>query len=406
MPVKWKKEKLAQYIRLSVRFGCEILKAAALYPPGRLLYGKKGIWLVSERGTDARDNGYHFFRYMREKHPEIECVYVIANDSPDRERVARLGRTVNYRSIRHYLLLFGAKYLISTHFMGYTPDCDFYKYIQAKAGRKLLPGRSVFLQHGITKDNMPDLYREKTALNLFICGAKPEYDYISQNWHYRPGEVRYTGFARFDALQSGPLRRQVLIMPTWRSWLEYAADASEAGMLESSFFRRWSSLLRNDRLAELAREYGVQFVFYPHYRVQKYIGAFSSASSDIVIADFARYDVQQLLRESMLLVTDYSSVFFDFAYMHKPVLHYQFDEAEYRARHYAQGYFDYRRDSFGEVVTKEEELIDLIERYLSDGCRLKDGYRRRIDGFFPLHDRRNCERIYQAIAADNSEGDL
>lgn len=394
--------KLMNRIKISAHFGWEIVKYALLCPIGKLLYGRKNVWLISERGTDARDNGYHFFRYMRKKHPEVESVFVISKDSPDRSRVAALGRVVDYRSIRHYMLFFGAQYLISTHLMGYAPNCDFYKYIQAKMKKKVVGGKSVFLQHGITKDNMVNLYQEKTKLDLFICGAKPEYMYISQNWHYQHGEVCYTGFARFDALTDYQTKRQILMMPTWRNWLEYGVDACEKNTMESSFFRHWKSLLNNSRLLELANEYNVQFVFYPHYRVQKYLSAFSTASSEIILADFAHYDVQQLLKESMLLITDYSSVYFDFAYMKKPVLYYQFDEEEYRAKHYAQGYYDYRRDGFGEVVNDEQELLDLLEHYLSDGCRLKPEYQKRIEGFFPLHDNQNCERIYQAILAEKN----
>ena len=99
----------------------------------------------------------------------------------------------------------------------------------------------------------------------------------------------------------------------------------------------------------------------------------------------------------MLLITDFSSVFFDFAYMQKPVLYYQFDEEEYRASHYAQGYFDYRRDGFGEVVTEETELLELLEQYLENDCSLKPEYRQRTEGFFTLHDMHNCERIYNEI---------
>lgn len=395
--MKWKKEKLGEYARICASFGWEILKASILLPIGRMLYGRRAIWLVSERGTDARDNGYHFFRYLREKHPEVECVYVISKDSPDRSKVASLGRVVDYRSIRHYLLFFGAKYLISTHIMGYTPNCDFYKCVQAKMKKKVACGKSVFLQHGIIKDDMRVLYQEKTKLDLFICGAKPEYDYVSKNWHYQHGEVCYTGLARFDSLADYQTKRQVLIMPTWRNWLEYDADASERKVLESSFFRHWKSLLKNGSLQELANKYDVRFVFYPHYRVQKYLDAFAPASPEIIMADFAHYDVQQLLKESMLLITDYSSVYFDFAYMQKPVLYYQFDEAEYRAKHYAQGYFDYRRDGFGEVAVTEEEILRLMEEYLTQGCMLKPEYKQRIQYFFPLHDRENCERIYHEI---------
>ena len=44
----------------------------------------KDLWIVSERGIDARDNGYHFFKYLRNAHPEINSVYIISKDSPGR----------------------------------------------------------------------------------------------------------------------------------------------------------------------------------------------------------------------------------------------------------------------------------------------------------------------------------
>lgn len=28
------------------------------------------VWLVSERGREARDNGYHYFAYLRREHPK------------------------------------------------------------------------------------------------------------------------------------------------------------------------------------------------------------------------------------------------------------------------------------------------------------------------------------------------
>lgn len=394
-----KPEKAKQHIRIAFNFGMEILKTAMLYPVGRLLYRKKNIWLISERGTEARDNGYHFFRYLREKHPEIECYYVIKKDSPDRKRIESLGEAVNYRSLQHYLLFFGAKYLLSTHIMGFTPNNGFYKYMQPRINKRAVRGKTVFLQHGITFNNFPDLYlyQEKTKLDLFICGAKPEYEYIAKNWHYQHDEVQYTGFARFDALHEQKIKRQILIMPTWRRWLKHPANAKKTSILDSPYFQSWCGLLKSEKLAALAEKYQVQMIFYPHYEMQEYINQFETVSDKIVLADFAHYDVQQLLKESMLLITDYSSVFFDFAYMEKPVLYYQFDETEYRARHYAQGYFDYRRDGFGEVATEEDALFDLLEQYLENGCNLKSEYRKRIQGFFPLHDQNNCERIYHEI---------
>ena len=69
---------------------------------------------------------------------------------------------------------------------------------------------------------------------------------------------------------------------------------------------------------------------------------FESGSDRITIASKETQDVQKLLMDCALLVTDYSSVFFDVAFLRKPVVYYQFDEEEFRKYHYQKGYFDFR----------------------------------------------------------------
>lgn len=382
-------QRAMNYVRLRVTY-------CILRPVARMLYGKRHIWIISERGTDARDNGYYFYRYLRERHPEQRAYYITDSKSPDYAKVAALGNAVQRGSLKHWLLYLGAEVKISSHINGFIP-CYHWSFLQF-VSRRRKNDKNVFLQHGVTKDDLKGCYRDCTNVNLFICGAKPEYDYILSRYGYSESELKYTGFARFDSLHSFTTRRQVLIMPTWRSWLSAKRDGVTWKDVENStYLKCWTSVLRSGRLQKMAKKYGVSFVFYPHYEVQPFLHLFGKSDKGIEIADFAHYDVQQLLKESMLLITDYSSVFFDFAYMKKPTLYYQFDEDDYRSRHYEQGYFDYRRDGFGEVVTEEEELFDLLEQYLANGCSLKPEYRERIQGFFPMHDQNNCERIYDEI---------
>lgn len=367
-----------------------------LKPIAKLIYRRKHIWIVTERGTDARDNGLHMYRFIREQHPEINAYYIIKNDSPDYPRVAPLGNIVERGSLKHWLLYLGAEIKISTHINGFIPANNWHYFLFASHRRK--NEKVVNLKHGIIKDDMRSYYRDCTNVSLFICGAKPEYDFILANYGYSEKELKYTGLARYDYLHGNAMRRQVLIMPTWRSWLSTNKDGITAEDVENStYLKCWASILNSQRLQEMAEKYDVSFVFYPHYEVQPFLALFQDAQPCVTIADFAHFDVQELLKESMLLVTDYSSVFFDFAYMKKPVLYYQFDEAEYRAQHYAQGYFDYRKDGFGEVVTEETELLNLIEQYLLDGCTLRPEYAHRVQAFFPLNDTRNCERIFGEI---------
>lgn len=382
-------QRAVTYVRLRVTH-------LMLRPIAQMIYRKKHVWMISERGTDARDNGYHFYRYVRERHPEQQAYYIIDRKSPDYPKVAALGNVVQRGSLKHWLLYLGAEVKISSHMNGFTPEYDWHFF--QFASRRRRNDKNVFLQHGVIKDDLKGCYRKYTNINLFICGAKPEYDYILSHYGYSERELKYTGLARFDSLHDFTTRRQVLIMPTWRRWItKKIATVTLEDVQNSVYLKSWVSFLQNKRLEEMAEKYSIQFVFYPHYEMQSFLELFPQGSEHVVIADFAHYDVQQLLKESMLLITDYSSVFFDFAYMEKPVLHYQFDEAEYRTRHYDEGYFDYRRDGFGEVVTEEDKLFDLLEQYLENGCSLKPEYRERIQGFFPLHDRNNCERIYHEI---------
>ena len=368
----------------------EFVKYYALYPIAIWKYRGRKIYLIAERGTDARDNGYHMYRYIRQNHPELEAYYVIADQSADRPKVEVYGNVVRWKSLKHYLLFIAAEYKISTHIAGYSPNINFYtKYV----GKLRWHGKKVFLQHGIIKDDLQSLYWENTRVDLFICGAKPEYDYVASAFHYK-GQVKYTGLARHDALHEVELKPQVLLMPTWRMYL---SKLSVDKFAKSDFVEKWNQVLRDERLIAAAKKAGIQIVFYPHYEVQKHLKLFTSTDPSVVIADFGHYDVQQLLKESQLLVTDYSSVYFDFAYMEKPCVYYQFDAEQFFAEHYSKGYFDYHTMGFGEVVQDQTQLVDYIIRYIENGFQIPQQYKNRIEGFFPLRDEQNCRRILEEI---------
>ena len=102
---------------------------------------------------------------------------------------------------------------------------------------------------------------------------------------------------------------------------------------------------------------------------------------------------------SRLIVTDYSSAVFDFAYLKKPVLYYQADVEEFfSGKHVCRkGYFDYERDGFGEVSYTAAELVERLIAYMQNGCRMKDLYRKRVEDTFPYNDCRNCARVYEEV---------
>lgn len=382
------------FLRGMLVFIFDMLKVIICYPLGYILYKSKDIYIVCERGTDARDNGYHMFKYIVNHHPDKNVFYVIDKKSADYPKVAKIGRVIHYKSWKHALYFVAARTKISTHYMGYAPGTP---YFFAKARRYFkIPGKHILLQHGVTYNDQNGLHADRAQVDLFICGAKPEYEFVKNTFGHPNGVVRYTGFARYDNLHGYDTKREILIMPTWRMYL---ADMNREEFMRSDYYIHWNEVLKNPQLSAMLQEHDLKVVFYPHYEMQKFIDCFNIEDENVVIANFDGYDVQKLLMDAKLLITDYSSVFFDVAYMKKPCIYYQFDKNEFYSHHYKRGYFDYTDDGFGEVVTDIETLLEALKRSVDAGLSLEPHYAQRIDNFFELHDTHNCERIFEAIEA-------
>ena len=375
-----------------------VLLLLVLWPAAALLRrirpSFRRLWLVAERGTDARDNGYWFYRYLREKHPEVNACYVIDPRSPDYGKVSALGPTVRMGSLRHYLMYLAADRLVSSHVQPAAPDLMLFYHLRQLGIHPR--GKQAFLQHGIIKDAMEWMRYPRLKVDFFAAGGKLEYDYLVSEFGFPRGVVQYTGLCRFDNLMRGKRETdQILVMPTWRGSQYPSGDK----FVETAFYRHFQSLLDSKDLLRLLEERDLRLIFYPHIEMQRELERFHSSSDRIVLADWRDYDVQTLLMDCRLLITDYSSVFFDAGYMEKPVIYYQFDKEEFRKFHYQEGYFSYENHGFGPVVETEEALLRALRASADAGFRMDRTYQARLEAFFPLRDEKNCERTYEIVSA-------
>lgn len=369
--------------------------AALLINP---FFGKKykGAWAVCERQDEAKDNGYHFFKYMREKHPEINCVYAIDKKCRDYRKVEKLGRIIQYGSVEHWLSYFNCRFLISSQ--SYKPNgylCTLFERL------KLFRPEHVFLQHGITI-NKPDFLQASRRLSsVFIAGALPEYDFIRDEFGYPEDAVIYTGFARFDALHQFKVKRnRILIMPTWRKWLTLQSEKHEDvsdNILNSEYIEKWREFLQSRDLEIIIKEYNLEVIFYPHPGMKGIIHPSMLTGKLVKYANPNTVDLQQLMRTSEMIITDYSSVFFDMVYMKKPVLFYQFDLEQFRKYHYAEGWFDYTDTAFGKSCKNSAELIKSLESVIEDKYAVSNDFLSEHTKVFALYDSDNCRRIFEAL---------
>lgn len=359
----------------------------------------RNIWLVCERKGEARDNGYWFFKYLSEKHPEINAVYAIDKKSPDYFKVKKLGKTISFGSLNHWIYYFAAKWNISSQKEG-KPNAALCFVLEVYLG---LRKNRIYLKHGIIKDAQRWIYYDVSKLTMLCCASKMEQEFIQNKFGYPPESVKLVGLARFDNLNSEHIvKRQIVVMPTMREWLRVISSDTLKyencdDFTKSEYFIKWVSFLNNDKLIEILKKEDVKLLFYPHPTMQKYLSSFKTKSDNIVLASSKEFDMQQLLMESAMLITDYSSIFFDFAYMKKPLVYYQFDYEKYRKGQYQEGYFSYENDGFGYVAKDEEDVVNQISLVINNKFLMDDTYVSRVDNFFAFRDKSNCSRIFNAI---------
>ena len=369
--------------------------------PVSLIYRlfRRDLWLICDNRYEARDNGYWFFKYLCENHPEQDTVYAISKKSPDFNRVRHLGKTVRYGSLRHWIFYLTAKKNISSQ-KGGKPNAAVCYVLEVKG---IIKNTRVFLQHGIIKDDMDWLHYENTRMKMFVTSTEREYRFLCETFGYPEGAVQKTGLCRFDNLQSFTVKpKQLLLMPTWRSWIADPTSASDeienvSDFCSTRYFKAWNAFISSRRLSEILEKNDLTLVFYPHRDMQRFLDRFSSDSSRIIIAGWPEYDVQTLLKESVYLITDFSSIAMDFAYMKKRLMYYQFDYEDFRKGQYSEGYFSYERDGFGRVCYSLDDALDEIESAVKDGFKNPEIYLDRHDSFFDLCDGNNCERTYKAV---------
>ena len=358
----------------------------------------QNIWLICEKYNEARDNGYHFFKYLKEKHPEYNVFYVIKSTSPDYHKIARYEDIIEPNGWKHCLYFLASKYSVSSQPYGAYPfsfSVRMLNYVKILCNKAQ---KVVFLQHGITQNKIPvkEFSYAECNIDYFVTSTPREYEFVKETYKYPKNAIGCVGLARFDYLYTEHiLENKILIMPTWRRWLD---GCKLNDFYNSDYFIAYANLLNDQELIRFLKNNNFKAVFYLHHKLQPYVNCFKMLENDVVIiANDKKFDVQELLMTSKFLITDFSSVFFDFTYMDKPLVYYQFDKVRFRNNHFEEGYFSYDDDGFGPCIEDSKQLKDYIVEVINNKCCQPQKYGMRAKVFFCVRNMNNCERIYNEI---------
>ncbi|WP_242159535.1 glycosyltransferase [Bacillus cereus group sp. BfR-BA-01431] len=353
-------------------------------------FRKKKIWLIGERPDTAQDNSYHLFTYIRKEHPEIPIFYIIDKQCNDYQNIKELSNIIQFGGFKHTFYLLVCNKTINSYSETANMYTDAYKHI-LKYYPEWQQNKKIFIQHGVIGVSRVNhvLNKNRMGYSLFVVSSQFEKEHIVKEFGYKEDEVIVTGLARWDALQDESKGNEILLMPTWRSWIK-----TKEQLMESKYWQTYMSFLQSKQLHQILEEQDLTLTFFPHYQTQKFGAEMPVSHERIKIVKQGEETVQSLLKRHRLLITDYSTVSFDFAYMNKPVIFYQFDYDEFYSRHYNEGPIDHKEDLFGERVEKEEDIHSLLSNF---EVLLNNSNLGKVDKYIIKLKNSHCQTLFEKI---------
>jgi CDP-glycerol glycerophosphotransferase (TagB/SpsB family) len=376
----------------------EIL-ASICYAFGGFFIKRKAIWLVYEKFCQmAQDNGYYFFKYcMDHLTPEENknIYYVIDKKAPDYEKVKKYGKhVIQFMSFKHILYCLAASCYVGSDSRNhlYAWRCKT-SLIRSKMNSR----RMFFLQHGVTalkRDAHLFGMHGSSPMTYFAVTSEFEQGIITRYFDYNEVNVPITGFARWDVLEDkqDPHDRMILLMPTWRSWLEEVTDED---FLASDYFRNYSAFLNSKELSDVLEKNDTRMVFYIHPKFAGYLKNFDIKNRNVSLIPFGEKPLNEIMMKCSALITDYSSVCWDVYYLKKPVIFYQFDLDKYNEAH--GSYIDMEKDLFGRRAVDMPSLISEIRDVMEKGFTMLPDDEKKHGYYFKYIDDQNSKRTYKFL---------
>lgn len=358
----------------------------------------KNIWITFDKLYKAGDNGEYMYQYGLKHDKNI--YYIIDKNSPDYERLVKQDKKhiLTYGSLKNKLYVLHSKAILKTHanilsFLSFeSVDRDLIKSI--------FNPEIIEIQHGLTIQDIPE-YQNRLIDNvkLYSIASKKEYDnLIQEKYSYKKEQIKLNGLARYDGLVNND-KHQILITPTWRH--DVASPSLKHGLprghnnifKKSNYYKIYNSLINNKKLIEFAKKYDYSIIYLIHPTLSGQIDDFDKNDYVKIIPATSDISYEKILTESSLMVTDYSGVQYDFAYMRKPILYFHPDELP---PHYDNS-LDYEKDGFGKVIKTSDDLVDEICSKIKSNCENDKKYIERANNFFEFDDTNNCQRIYNEV---------
>lgn len=366
-----------------------------------LFMPEKRIWLYSDDNTSEKGSAYDQFIHDCSAKDGIKRFYVVDGNFAEKSKwfdPSMKKQLLVFRSNKHKLYYLKAEKVIvsSADTLSYLPFFDdiYSQYMDLFSGEVVCLGSGVFNAH------MPwDFSYERLDNCRRVVSSGFEIKTLTEKYNY-PEEAlikskmpRYDSFEASDAGES----KRILFAPSWRKYLigqkgNGSRVPATNRFTDSDYFKETMKFLCSSELEKLLSDNGfyLDLKLHPMYDCYKDCFVFSNSRINVV------YDIDE--NEYSMVITDYSTIAFDFVYFGRPVMYFVPDYDKFKA-----GMHSFRElempleDGFGELTTTSEKAVEALGRIIENDGKVLPPFAEKYSDFF-LDRENNCrDRIYNAI---------
>ena len=359
------------------------------YRPQNTKSLKNQVLFESFQGKVIGDNPLAIFNELKRVRPDLKFLWTTGPST-----TAPAGSVgVKFGSKAWLDALATSKYLVNnTNWPWYFRKVKGQVYLQTWHGTPLKRLGREIPNNNLTKSYLDTMDREAAAWDYLVSPNHFCTEVFPGAFGYH-GKIIETGYPRNDRLTkatsaerqkiresigvSDPSAILVLYAPTWRDYKRSATG-------------NWESVTFMDEDIEL-RE-GFQMMYRGHTNTH---AAHKSAVAGRAI-DVTKYpDVAELYIAADILITDFSSVMFDFSVTGKPILFLAPDLERYRAE---RGfYFDFEAEAPGPILMNDKEVLSALGKIDAISKTYADKYRAWQHKFNSLEDGGAAARVVENV---------
>lgn len=338
---------------------------------------QKPIWVFGSGNGLFENNIQCFYSYCLNNQDLAVTQYFITDKVVDESQV----NLIKKGSLKAYLLSFRAQVLVFD-----TGNSDiipgFLSYTE---------GLKVNLNHGQEglKKLSKDYYKIKTA-DLLCAVSEFEQDIKINECGAESSNVVVTGQPRYDKvnLALDITEGDILLFFTWREGMQ---NMSSQEFSKTDYIVNIISIINSCKISETLAKYDKKLYIKLHHMLPKVELPFED-DRIIIVGD--NLNLTKIINASSLLITDYSSVCWDFIYNDRPVIFYPFDYDVYSKNPglYLNMKSDSTLNSIGSITQLERSLESTLGEMNSGSQSLRKGCK-----YFKYRDTNNCLRIYEKI---------